>query len=505
MISAVLAITLLVGGLSICEVDFFVQRETENYIKVACEKETAQVNDIFGDMEKSVNIMSGYILDLADSAADIRSPYTQRGIIRNADRMFADVANHTDDAVAYYFRFAPEISDGKTGFFYSKNPGSSEYSYLEPTDISYYDKDDTERVGWFWQPYEAGKPVWMMPYYNRNNGIMMISYVVPLYSNNQFIGVVGMDFDYTVLDDKVRNIKIYDNGFAYLEMDGVPIGLDADVALSYEKDDYLQVSEELVNGMTLVLSASYRDIMHTRYEIAARLLCAGAILAVVFSVITVLMVRQIVKPLETLTEASKKLAEGDYNLELLDSDTYEIQLLSTAFENMAANLRQQQRQQFLLAYIDPLTGLRNATAYNVWVTDFEQEIQTKNRNFGIMMLDLNNLKEVNDAYGHDAGNKLIAASARIISEVFKGCPVYRIGGDEFVVILRNRQLQFQNELCRRLDLECARTYVESENQRIQVSIARGFARYNPATDDHFADVFTRADEAMYENKRAVKA
>ena len=51
ILSAVLAITLLVGGLSIFEVDYFVKRETENYISVVCEKETAQVNDILGDME----------------------------------------------------------------------------------------------------------------------------------------------------------------------------------------------------------------------------------------------------------------------------------------------------------------------------------------------------------------------------------------------------------------------------------------------------------------------
>ena len=315
ILSAVLAITLLVGGLSIFEIDYFVKRETENYIRVVCEKETAQVNDILGDMEKSVNIMSSYILDFADTAANIRLPDTQQEIIQYADRMFADVADNTDDAVAYYFRFAPEISDSKTGFFYSKLPGSEEYVLLEATDLYRYDKDDTEHVGWFWQPYEAGKPVWMMPYFNQNNGITMISYVVPLYCNNRFIGVVGMDFDYTVLNDKIKDIKIYDNGFAYLEANGVPIGLSGDILLPHAMDDYLQVSQELVNGMTLVLSASDGDIIHMRYQIAARILCAGLILAVVFSVITILMVREIVRPLRTVIDASKKLAEGDYNLD----------------------------------------------------------------------------------------------------------------------------------------------------------------------------------------------
>ena len=57
VISAVLAITVLVGGLSIYEVDRFIQSQTKDYIDAACKKEAMQINDIFGDMEKSVRIM----------------------------------------------------------------------------------------------------------------------------------------------------------------------------------------------------------------------------------------------------------------------------------------------------------------------------------------------------------------------------------------------------------------------------------------------------------------
>ena len=61
IISSTLAITLIIGGLSIYEVDQFVQKQTADYIKMTCEKESAEVNDIFGDMQKSVNIMSSYL------------------------------------------------------------------------------------------------------------------------------------------------------------------------------------------------------------------------------------------------------------------------------------------------------------------------------------------------------------------------------------------------------------------------------------------------------------
>jgi diguanylate cyclase (GGDEF)-like protein len=311
-----------------------------------------------------------------------------------------------------------------------------------------------------------------------------------------------MDFDYTVLTDKVHNIKIYENGFAHLEFGGIPI---SGIPVDYAPENYLQVSSELVNGMTLTLSASYGDIRQIRYEIVDQILCAGMILAAVFCFITFFLVSKIVKPLRALTDAAKRLADGDYSVAPVRSDTYEIQLLSTAFENMAMYLREHEKHQYILAYTDSMTGLRNTTAYNIWVKDFDEEIRKKNVSFGVIVLDVNDLKKVNDKHGHNAGNKLIVTAARILSNVFKRSPVFRIGGDEFLVILRNKDLEEHKVLCEKLDLACARECIMADKETISISIARGFAEYDSAADEQFADVFNRADDAMYKNKSKMKA
>lgn len=334
---------------------------------------------------------------------------------------------------------------------------------------------------------------------------MMISYVVPLYCENQFIGVVGMDFDYTVLNEKVNQIQLYEHGFAHLSFEGTPIHDLTDSPTSYAPEDYLQVSSKLINGMTLTLSASYADIQQIRYEIATQILYTGLLLVIIFCLITYLLVDQIVKPLRMLTDASKKLADGDYSVDPVRSDTYEIQLLSTAFENMSMHLREHEKHQYLLAHTDSMTGLRNTTSYNMWIADFNKEIQNKNVIFGVIVLDVNDLKEANDQYGHDVGNKLLVTAARIISNVFRRSPVFRIGGDEFLVILRNRDLEEHKNLCKKLDLACAKEYINADTERIPISIARGFAKYDPAIDEQFVDVFNRADDAMYRNKKKMKA
>ena len=507
VISAMLAITIFIGGLSIYEVDKFVQSQTEDYIKVACEKDASQINDIFGDMEKSVHIMESYVLGLINDRKEIEDTEKQDEILKLSDEMFVDVANNTDGAVAYYFRFSPELSHNTFGLFYSKVKGQEGFVSFEPTDLSLYKKNDVEHVGWYWQPYEAGEPVWMLPYYNKNNDILMISYVVPMFLENEFIGVVGMDFDYTVLTDKVHNIRVYENGFAHLEFEGADVynsNHAEDAKLHEAPEEYLSVSAKLKNGMTLMVSASYNDIRQIRYDIAFKIVFVVLMLSVFFSFIVIYVVKRIVYPLKKLTDASIKLSNREYDVEIVDSNTYEIKLLSTAFENMAMHLKEHEKLQHLLAYRDSLTGLRNTNSYWAWITDFDKEIEAKKIDFGVLVFDINYLKETNDRYGHDVGNKLIASAARIISETFKRSPVFRIGGDEFLVILQNRDLDDLEELLKSFDEECRNKSVDTDKEEIPISIAKGFAIYDPVNDTNFIDVFNKADDAMYENKREIK-
>ena len=135
------------------------------------------------------------------------------------------------------------------------------------------------------------------------------------------------------------------------------------------------MSEDLTNGMTLVLSASYDDIKEIRYNIAYKILFIVLLFVFVFSLPVIFMVKKIVKPLKKLTDASIKITQGDYDVEIAHSNLREINLLSTAFENMIINLREHKKLQHRLAYRDSLTGLRNTTSYKSWMIEFDQKIR----------------------------------------------------------------------------------------------------------------------------------
>ena len=502
IIFAMLAITVFIGGISIYEVDQYIQNESENFVAVTCEYEGTQINSIFEDMEKSVMVMESYIMDFFTEETNIEDRDFQEKLISNTDRMFADVAKHTRGAVAYYFRFNPVLSTSTTGLFYSKTKESDEYIAFEPTDISLYDKEDTEHVGWFWQPYESRNPVWMLPYYNQNNNIYMISYVIPMYHQGEFIGVVGIDFDYTVLEDQVSKIKIYERGFAHLEIDGTVMHSDDRIPAKESISDsnkYLRVSKKLTNGMTLVLSASYDDIWQIRYKIGFGILFSVLILYAFFTAVAIVVVRKFVVPLKKIVDASVQLSNGDYNVEFAHSNISEIELLNIAFENMATRLHEREKELRFSANRDSLTGLRNTTSYKSWVAELDKEIKNEAANFGVVVFDLDQLKKTNDTYGHDVGDKLIVTAAKVISDVFKRSPVFRIGGDEFLAVLQHGDLDDCEELFVRLDTVCENTVIEEMNAT-SISIARGLAMFETNKDVCFNDVFKRADNAMYENK-----
>ena len=509
IIATITTITVFVGGLSLYEVDNYILSQAEDFVTVTCDNESAKINDSLRNMEKSVKIMESYLMDFFTSESDIKNRTLQKKVIQNADQMFKDVANYTtaSGVIAYYFRFDPTISDGKAGLFYSKNNDSESFVSLEPTDVSLYEKEDTEHVGWLWEPYKAKKPIWMKPYHNQNTDKWMISYVIPMYLEGEFIGIVGMDFDYVVLSELVHKIKLYENGFAHLKLNGETICNNVHEVYaknSINSQKYLQTSEELVNGMTLALYASYDDIRQVRREITFKIIFAVLILSVFLAFAAFIVVKKIVDPLKKLTDAAVKLSNGDYNLEITESNTYEIKLLSSAFENMTSRLREREELLRILANRDSLTGLRNTTSYTAWVTKFDKEIEGKNAEFGVIVFDLNDLKKTNDKYGHAVGNKLIVTAAKVISDVFKRSPVFRIGGDEFLVVLENSDLENCEKLFAQFNLNCANTFVEENAVKLPIHIASGFAKFDPRKDAHFEDVFKRADDAMYENKKQSK-
>ena len=153
-----------------------------------------------------------------------------------------------------------------------------------------------------------------------------------------------------------------------------------------------------------------------------------------------------------------------------------------------------------MARRDELTHTKNKTAYHEMENDLQKQIEKGDAVFGIVVCDINELKTINDTEGHKAGDNYIKASCGLICKIFHHSPVFRIGGDEFVVILKGQDFHDRERLFSRL-----RGQVE-ENIRIDNKpiVASGMSEFHSDIDCFVEDVFNRADSQMYENKMYLK-
>ncbi|MBQ9061015.1 MAG: GGDEF domain-containing protein, partial [Firmicutes bacterium] len=149
---------------------------------------------------------------------------------------------------------------------------------------------------------------------------------------------------------------------------------------------------------------------------------------------------------------------------------------------------------------DALTGVKSKHAYDEMSLEINHEIDRGGSvPFAIAVCDVNGLKEVNDTQGHAAGDKLILDATHRICEIFKHSPVFRIGGDEFVVIMKGSDYEQRQALLERME-NINQTSKESGG----VIVACGTSQWQPGKDASIEEVFARADASMYENKSALK-
>ena len=153
-----------------------------------------------------------------------------------------------------------------------------------------------------------------------------------------------------------------------------------------------------------------------------------------------------------------------------------------------------------IALTDPLTGVKSKHAYLLRQTEIDASIEAGTADmFAVVVCDVNGLKVINDTLGHKAGDEYILKASRMICDIFQHSPVYRTGGDEFVVILHGRDYLIRKELVLALH-DRSVEHISSK----EVVISGGLSDYQPGTDASFHDVFERADGLMYEEKKLLK-
>ena len=226
------------------------------------------------------------------------------------------------------------------------------------------------------------------------------------------------------------------------------------------------------------------------------------------------MMREAMRP-ENLLGSIRENGSASLNYRLmLDGDPKFVTLYAThpkddpahliiAVANVDADVRRELAYRealgsaIALANQDALTGVKNKYAYQQREAELDAVIrERKNQPFAVVFCDINGLKHINDTEGHTAGDAYIRSASRILCTVFSHSPVYRIGGDEFVVLLEGADYHARESLMQQLA-----EAVEKNRRQRRVTVSSGISVFQAAEDSCVRDVFERADHAMYEQKK----
>lgn len=512
LISGMLVLAVAISIISVLYISKILDNDSDIITESVANTEALRINETLREVEFAVKTMENYIISTLGDAEKLSDDEFLREYLSIAKETFYVVAESCNGAVSYYFRLDPELTNPQAGFYIRRTSSSASFEEFTPSSLEGWENAPYDEVCWFSEPRSTGSPIWIEPYHDNITDIDMISYVIPVYKNHTFVGVVGVDYKFSNLCDAVSNISVYDNGFAYLgdpdNSDNVfysPVD-DHMLNRTHTNHGFAEEHKMLENGMTLIIHADYSDIQRDSYRIVSIIILIVVVLLSAFTFITYLLTKKIIRPLKKITDAAELLADGKTDLQLESCGTEdEIGVLARAFEKTAEKLRGYMSYINALAYKDGLTGVKNRTAYNEITAELDVKIKIGYYEpFAMLSADINLLKATNDKYGHEIGNKLITRAAKIICDVFKHSPVFRMGGDEFAVLLKGEDLDNLDTLIAEMDMRCHESTITVDSAEIPISIARAAEMFDPTLDSCVEDVYNRADKKMYEHKEETK-
>lgn len=342
---------------------------------------------------------------------------------------------------------------------------------------------------------------------------MMITFV--LYGFAWILNMINV----FIVDSKIMN-----SGFVAMIFFILGIGtLSKLLGLQNPKTKYIIMFFAVIMYTVVVITLSYHVVLITVFPLICSVQYSSKKMTVYTYILTLIGIaastilgfkyglcdaNMLLLTTTTTSEHMSMLQSGDFNM---NTDMGAIWLffvfprcmVTTAFIPILNRLRKDIEERAAheaaakrRAEIDDMTGLYNKNKYLDMLSNYYPNVER----IGVIFWDVNNLKKVNDEYGHEYGDQLIAAISDSISEFgSEKNRIFRVGGDEFVMICEQPEPGDIEGMVSKWKKNLVNKVI---GDGIQVSSAVGFSEGKGSEID---TIIKRADEAMYENKKYIKA
>jgi diguanylate cyclase (GGDEF)-like protein len=290
-------------------------------------------------------------------------------------------------------------------------------------------------------------------------------------------------------DDVMKRIPEYDISKELDLTDDEKQKLALELLLNLSYSDNQRIISENTRTATdiITLTSSQKNSEINQRIKLMRGFLWGSILLILISnlLLFVILFKKLVFPINNFS----KRIDNNQRLET-EHSLYEANHLAIAYNALLDRHKEFENELRNVAENDSLTGLPNRYCYNEFL-----KIPPEEKSAAVFVLDINNLKFVNDTYGHAKGDELIKNASLCIKKSFlddsnRNC--YRVGGDEFIAILEN------------ISKDDIDSYIQAFNdfqKEFNVSIAMGYSYTDNIKEVGYEKLVTRADKNMYKNKK----
>ena len=562
IISVILVLAVFLMVICILYMGNVLTKGAETQMNLFCDERGSDLDTELLRIEDAVGSLTRWTESRIPDVKTIMEDESLRdSIIDESDDLILYMTENNDFIQSAYIHYTTGPVDREEGTYYSRDTdGTFKTIPFTQKEI----EEDPVSEYWYYAPINAGKALWTKPYYDGSIDDYMISYVQPIIIDSTPVAVIGIDVSFTELLTWVDSLSYGDTGYMYLkEADGsVHYHIDdlGEEHLHGDGEDEIIENGELMsqerttdsliryrflgrdrvmafvtlrNGMKFVLCDGHDSIYRERDRAVALMIVVSVILAAISMGVAAFISLRITDPLRKIASAANEIGEGNYDVVLPPEKKDEVGEVSRSFrlaidkiraraedtkaymaaqneriEKDAQTLRKQEDDLVSmknLAYVDSLTRVKNKHAFDDTADYIDEQIRSGTAEFAVIMCDLNYLKLINDTHGHQEGDRALKKATKILCTAFPMSTVFRIGGDEFVIIPSVLEYARIAEHLDTLNMLLEQQRKSSDDITRRVSISYGSARFDRDEDHSFQEVFERADKQMYERKQKIHA
>ena len=343
-------------------------RDNQNKtISLATEKKFIELNTFFTSAENIVKEFQSYIIGTLDEERLLKDSEYEAQYMENLAKVMSSLAVFQKGASGAFFRMESVKYGPNRGLSLI---GSYKKSFvsIRPTNLSKYSPTDTENVGWYYLPIWKKGPVWTPPYNNLNISQKMISYCIPVYRDEQLLGVVGIDLNLAIIEDMVNSLQLEGSKGILLGEENNLIHLNtryeltkaversaelADILelfqnqkdqslqyFSWEGNKYYGSLTKLDNGMSYITAISQNELFKTLYGQISILIIAFMMVSLLTLVLIFFINSKIIRPIKIITKTTNRLARGELFVDIPYQSENEIGTLANNIRLMTTQLKE---------------------------------------------------------------------------------------------------------------------------------------------------------------------